>query len=192
VVPEEFDAEAVLRVGRHHVDDVAPHPEAARLQLVVVAVIDVVHEALEERIAPELAPLPNRYAQLSEVLGRAEAVDAGDARDDDHVAPADERACGRYPEALDLLVARRVLLDVGVARGNVGLGLVEVVVADEVLDRILREEALELRVELGRQCLVVADDEHRPLAPRDDVRHGEGLARTGNPDERLVPVSRAD
>ncbi len=168
------------------------HPEAARLQLVVVALIDVVDQALEERVAPELAALADRDAQLGEVLGRAQAVDAGDAGDDDHVAPADERARRRHAQALDLLVDRGVLLDVGVARGDVGLGLVVVVVADEVLDRVLREEGLELGVELGRQGLVVADDQHRPLAARDDVGHREGLARAGDPEQRLVAVARLD
>jgi len=40
-------------------------------------------------------------------------------------------------EPLDLLVDRRVLLDVGVGLRDVGLGLVVVVVGDEVLDRVL-------------------------------------------------------
>jgi hypothetical protein len=46
--------------------------------------------------------------------------------------------------AVDLVVDRGVLLDVGVAAGDVGLGLVVVVVADEVLDRVLGEEVPEL------------------------------------------------
>jgi hypothetical protein len=47
----------VLHVGRHDVDDVAADPEPARLELVVVAVVDVVDQALEEDVSPELAPL---------------------------------------------------------------------------------------------------------------------------------------
>ena len=60
---------------------------------------------------------------------------------------------------------RRVLLDVGVAPGQVRLGLVVVEVADEVLDRVLREELAELGVELGRERLVVGEDEGRPVVP---------------------------
>ena len=55
---------------------------------------------------------------------------------------------------VDLVVDERVLLDVGVRLGDVGLGLVVVVVGDEVLDRVLREERLELAVQLGGQRLV--------------------------------------
>jgi hypothetical protein len=47
-----------------------------------------------------------------------------------------------WPSAqpVDLVVDRGVLLDVGVARRDVGLGLVVVVVADEVLDGVVGEE----------------------------------------------------
>jgi len=44
------------------------------------------------------------------------------------------------PEALHLLVQGGILLDVGVCLRDVGLGLVVVVVGDEVLDGVVREE----------------------------------------------------
>ena len=47
-------------------------------------------------------------------------------------------------QAVDLVVDRRVLLDVGVRRRHVGLWLVVVVVGDEVLDPVVGEELLEL------------------------------------------------
>jgi len=60
------------------------------------------------------------------------------------------------PEAIDLRVDRRVLLDVEVAARDVGLGLVIVVVGDEVLDRVLGEVGAELVAELRGERLVVA------------------------------------
>ena len=45
-------------------------------------------------------------------------------------------------EALDLVVDRRVLLDVGVGLRDIGLWLVVVVIGDEVLDGVAREELL--------------------------------------------------
>ena len=68
-----------------------------------------------------------------------------------------------------------------VARGHVGLGLVIVVVRDEVLDRVVREELAELPVELGSQGLVVGEDQRRPLHRGDHVGDGEGLAATRDP-----------
>src|SRR5215210_3940400 len=52
-------------------------------------------------------------------------------------------SCGA-PQPVDLVVDRRVLLDVGVGGGEVGLGLVVVVVGDEVLDPVLGKELTEL------------------------------------------------
>ena len=75
-------------------------------------------------------------------LDRADAVDAGDRGDDDHVVALEQRARRRVAHAVDLLVDRRFLLDVGVGARDVGLGLVVVVVGDEILDRVVREERL--------------------------------------------------
>ena len=88
-----------------------------------------------------------------------------DAGHDDHVASLEQGVRGGVAEPVDLVVARRVLLDVGVAAGQVRLGLVVVEVADEVLDRVLREELAELGVELGGQRLVVGEDQRRLVVP---------------------------
>jgi hypothetical protein len=56
--------------------------------------------------------------------------------------------------AVDLLVDRRFLLDIDVGARDVGLRLIVVVIRDEVLDRVVREEGFELAVELGRERLV--------------------------------------
>jgi len=45
------------------------------------------------------------------------------------------------------------------------------------MDGVIREELLELAVELGRQRFVVRNDQCRLVELRDDVRHREGLAR---------------
>ena len=55
------------------------------------------------------------------------------------------------------------LLDVGVRARHVGFGLVVVVIGDEVFDGVVREEALELAVELRCQRLVRREDERRAL-----------------------------
>jgi len=65
---------------------------------------------------------------------------------------------------VDLVVDERVLLDVGVRLRDVRLRLVVVVVRDEVLDRVLREEGAELAEELRGECLVRGDDERRAPA----------------------------
>jgi hypothetical protein len=146
----------------------------------------------KQRVSGDLHPLfeGERHAEVG--LGGADAVDAGDARHDDHVAAREDRARGRVAHLVDLLVDRGVLLDVGVRRRDVGLGLVVVVIAHEVLDGVLREQRFELLVELRRQGLVGGDDQGGTLDGLDDVGHREGLARTGDPEEDLVWVPLLD
>ena len=100
-------------------------------------------------------------------------------------------AGGRQPQAVDVLVDRGVFLDVDVALRDVRLGLVVVVVADEVVDRVVRKELLELAVELGGQRLVVRQDQRRPLHGLDDVGHRERLARAGDAHQHLLLAIRA-
>ena len=58
------------------------------------------------------------------------------------VAALEEGAGGGEAELVELLVDGGLLLDEEVAGGDVGLGLVVVVVGDEVLDRVVGEELL--------------------------------------------------
>ena len=93
------------------------------------------------------------------------------------------------PEAVDLVVDRRVLLYIGVGGGKVRLGLVVVVVGDEVLDPVLREQVLQLRRELGRQRFVGLDDERRALDRLDRPSHRGGLSAPGDAEQRLVSLA---
>ena len=145
----------------------------------------------QDLLARDRAPrLQDQQHLPLEVLGRAQAVDAGDRGHDDDVAPRQEGARRRQAQAVDVVVDRGVLLDVGVGLRDVGLGLVVVVVGDEVADGVLREEALELAVELRGERLVVRDDERRPVDPGDDVGHGEGLAGAGHAEQHLAAGPR--
>jgi hypothetical protein len=95
-------------------------------------------------------------------------------------------------QAVDLLVDLGFLLDVGIGARDIRLRLIVVVVGDEVLDRVLREELLELGVELRREGLVVGEDEGRSLDPLDHLRHRVGLARAGDAEQRLMLQPRIE
>ena len=93
-------------------------------------------------------------------------------------------------EPVDVLVDLGVLLDKRVRARDVRLRLVVVVVGDEVLHGVVREELGELAGELGRERLVVRDHERGPPDLLDDPGHRVRLARPRNPEERLRPQPR--
>ena len=191
-VAEHLDAQHRLVVGRVHLDGVAPDPELAPPERQVVPVVLQVDQAAQDRALVVVDP-GVELQQLAPVLGRvAHAVDAGDRGDDDRVPPREEGGGGRVAQPVDLVVDRRVLLDVGVARGHVRLGLVVVVVADEVLHPVLREELLHLLGELGGEALVGGDDERRLLDGLDRPGDRGALARARDAEQGLEAVPPLD
>ena len=192
LVAEERDAVRALLVRRLHLDHVAPHPEAPAPEHGVVADVLAVDQLVQDEVAVVLLPHVEDQHALAPLLRRAEAVDARDRGDDHDVATREERRRGREPEPGDVVVLGRVLLDVEIGLRDVRLGLVVVVVGDEVLDRVRREELAELVAELRGERLVVGDHERGALDLLDDPGHRRGLARAGRAEHRLEPLARVE
>jgi len=90
-------------------------------------------------------------------LDRTDTVDARHGGDDDDVVALQQRPRRRMPHAVDLLVDRGVLLDIGVGARHVSFRLVVVVIADEIFYGVVRGRSLlKLAIELGGQRLVWA------------------------------------
>ena len=186
LVVEELDAQRQLAVlGGKDVDGVAAHAEGTAAELDLVALVLHADQLRDHVALAHLVAGAQRHHHLV-VVGRvADAVDGAHAGHDDDVAPLEQALGGRKSHLLDVFVDGAVLLDEQVALRHVGLGLVVVVVADEILDRVLREELAELAVQLRRQRLVGREDDGRPSQARDDVGHREGLARPGDAEQGL-------
>ena len=143
LVAEQGDAPgAVLLVGGEDLDGVAAHAEgaAARSRRRCACTAGRRGRRAAWRWSMR-SPTFSVEGHRRVGLDRADAVDAGDRGDDDDVVALEERARRRVAHAVDLLVDRGFLLDVGVGARDVGLGLVVVVVGDEILDRVVGEEA---------------------------------------------------
>ena len=110
----------------------------------------------------------------------------------DDVAAAQERVRRRVAQTLDLGVDRGVLLDEGVRLRDVRLGLVVVVVADEVLDGVVRHELAELVRQLRRQRLVVREHEGRALHLLDEPGRGRRLAGSGGAEQHDIRLTGID
>ena len=70
--------------------------------------------------------------------------------------------------------------------GDIGLGLVIVVVRNEVFHRVFGKKLFELRAQLRGEGLVVRQHERRPLDLFDDARHRERLARARDAEQHLL------
>ena len=192
-VAEQLDAPgAVFLVRRENVDRIASDPKCPAGEIVVVAPVLQRHQVLDRRLAVYTIAPRNADGGAGIGFHRTDTVDARHRRHDDHVVALQDRPRRRMAHAVDLLVHRGVLLDIGVAARDIGFGLVVVVIADEILDRVFREEGLELAVELGGQRLVRRQDQGGALGGLDDLGHGEGLARAGNAQQHLVALARVD
>ena len=185
LVAPQLDPDRLLLVRGKHFDRIAAHAEGAALERDVVALVQDVHQAAQNLLAWDLFADFEVEHQSAVVDRVAQSVDARHRCHDDHVPALDQRRRGAQPQPLDVLVDRRVLLDVRVRRGDVGLGLVVVVIRDEVLDGVGGKERLEFAVELGGQRLVVRHDQGGPLRLGNHVGHGERLARSRRAQQRL-------
>ncbi len=190
LVAPERDADRLgVFTDRHHVDDVTADAEMTARQLDLVALVLHLDKALEQLASADLLPDLQPEAHRQVVDRGAEAVDARHRRHDDDVAPLEQGEGRGVPHPVDLLVDEGVLLDVGIGRRDIGFGLVVVVIADEVFDGIVRQEALQLCVQLRREGLVRREDQRRSLRGSDDVGHREGLARAGDAQQHLPRVT---
>ena len=183
---------AVLEVGREQLDIVAAHAEGAAHEIGVVAPVLQLGQAAQQRLPLDLLAAGKAEGHGRIGLDRPDAVDAGHRGDDDHIVALQQRARRRVAHAVDLLVDRAFLLDIGVGARDIGLGLVIVVIADEIFDRVLGEQRLHLAIELGGQRLVRGEDQGRPLDLADHMRGGEGLARSGDAEQHLVALAVPD
>ena len=148
-VAEQLDPDGVFLIGRVHLDRVAPDAKASPHEVLVIALVVHLDEVSEDRpLVVQLAGVHHEDA-VPVLLRGPEAIDARDGCHHDDVAPREQAGGGGVAQPVDLVVDGGVLLDVGVRRRQVGLGLVVVVVGDEVLHPVLREEGPELAGQLS-------------------------------------------
>ena len=116
LVAEQLDAHRRLLVGRVDLDGVAAHPELAAHEVHVVALVLHVDEPAQDgALVVVLADAEVEQLPLV-LLGRAQAVDADTEATTITSRRVSSADGGRVAQPVDLVVDRRVLLDVGVAR----------------------------------------------------------------------------
>ena len=192
LVAPQLDAVGVVVVGGKDLDDVAAHAKGPAPEIAFGALVENLDQLADDVVALDLLSLLQEQQHAVIGFRRSQAVDAAHGGDDDAVAALEQRFGGRQPQLVELVVDGRFLLDVDVARRNVGLRLVVVVIGDEILDGVVREERLELVIQLRRQRLVVRQNQRRAVDLLDDLGHRVGLARAGHAEQHLVLFAIVD
>ncbi len=181
-----------LLVGWKDLHHVSPHAKGSAVKIDIIARVLHVHKPPQHVVAPELHSAFQTQDQAAVFLRRPDAVNARYAGHDDDVLPFQKGAGRRVPHLIDSLIDGRVLLDVRIRAGDIGLGLIIIVVTHKILYGVAGEERLEFRVKLGCQGLVVGNDKRRPLDPLDHIRNREGLPGTRDTQKDLLRISPFD
>ena len=172
-------------LGREHVNGVATHPKLAPGKLHVIALVLHAHQLGDQVALPKLVATAKGHHHLVVSLGLADAVNGRHGGDDHHVSPLQHALGATQAHLLDMLIDGGVLLNEQVALRHIGLGLVVVVITDEIFHRIFWEKLSKLAVELRRQRLVGRKNDGRPTQACNDIGHGEGLAGAGDAQQGL-------
>lgn len=188
-VAEKFEADGEGFIRGPEFDDVAADAKRAACEVNIFAIILQVGEFAEEFVAYDFFAETEADDAGLVIFGRAEAEDARDAGDNNNVLAAHQAGRGGEAQAVELVVAGGVFFDVDVTLGDVGLGLIIVIIADEVFDGVFGEELAEFFIELCGEGLVVRDDESGFFEPLDDVGHGEGFSAAGNAQQGLMRMA---
>ena len=192
LITEELDPHRVFLIHGEHLDGVSTDAECAAGEGQVIAGVLDLHEPAQHRVAVNLVADTQPHHAVHVLLRRAQAVNGADGGHDDHIPPREQTVGRTVPQPLDLLVDRGVLLDEGVRLRDVCLGLVVVVVTDEVLDGVVGQQLPELVGQLGGQGLVRSHHQRRPLEFLDDPRGRGALAGSGRAEEDDVLRSGFD
>ena len=187
LVSEEFHADRLLVLARgNDLDHVAPDAEGTAVKIRIVALVLDVNQVPDQLLAT-VFHAGAQGQHLPFVLARiAHGIDTADRRNNNDILPLAQGCCGGMAQAVDLVVDGRVLFDGGVGRSDVSLRLVVIIITDEIFHAAVREERLQLAAQLGRERLVVRDDERRHLHLLNDRGHGERLAAARNAQQDLI------
>ena len=91
---------------------------------------------------------------------------------------------------VDLFVDGRVLFNIGVGAGDIGLWLVIIIIRHKVFHGIVGKKVLHFRIQLRRQCFVVGHNQGGPLHRREGMGNGKGLPRSRHPQQHLILLPR--
>ncbi|MPN36212.1 hypothetical protein SDC9_183720 [bioreactor metagenome] len=88
--------------------------------------------------------MPERQYQAMVFVWRTKTINAGNTGHDNNITAFKQRACRRVAQLIYLIINRGVFFNKSIGVSNISLGLVIVIIADEILNRIIRKKLFEL------------------------------------------------
>ena len=98
----------------------------------------------------------------------------------------------RKPQLVEFVVDGRFFFNKKIGGGNVSLGLVVVVIRNEIFDGIMRKEILELVIKLRGESFVMRHHQRRTVHRLNHLRHGVSFAGPGNTQQNLMLFAVVD
>ena len=89
------------------------------------------------------------------------------------------------PHFIDLIVDGGVFFNIGIGLGQIGLGLVIIVIADKISHRVIREKRFKLIVKLGCKSFIMSEHQGRFLHLFYDVGNSISFSGSRHPKQGL-------
>ena len=157
------------------VDGVATHPKRPTAEVNVIALVLHAHQLGNHVALAHFVARAQGHHHLVVRLGLANAINGRHGGHYHHIAPLQHTFGTTQAHLLNVLIDGRVFFDEQVALRHIGLGLVVIVVAYEILHRIFGKKLAKLAVQLCCKRLVWCKNNSRPSKPRNHIGHGEGF-----------------
>ena len=177
LIPEHHQAPGdAFQMRGENFDRVAFDAKIAAPEGDVVALVLQIDQRGEKRLSLHLLPLHKSENHPLIGFSRADAVNAGHRRHDNHIVAFQQRARRRMAHAVELFIHHGFFFDIGVRARDIGFGLIVIVIADEIFDGVIREKRFHFSIQLRRQCFIGRKDQRRALQRLNCMRDGKGFA----------------
>lgn len=90
-------------------------------------------------------------------------------------------------QLVNLVVYGKVLFNIGIGAGNIGLGLIIIIIAYKKLHAVIGKKLAHFVAKLRRERFIMRKYQRGPADVFDDIRHGKGLAAARYAQQHLMP-----
>ncbi len=186
--PDRF----AFAVSGQDFERITTHPEDTGLDFQVVALVLDIDQLPQEGIPTVDLSFWNLQHRGAIGFRVAQTINGGDRCHDNNILAGHQRRCCCQAQTVNLFVNIGFFLDIQIASWDVGFRLIIIVIRDEILHCIFREEFGILGVKLGCQCFVVGHHQGGQLQLLDHVGNCESLACASGTEQNLVMVAFVD